>query len=300
MRTAWGLVLSMRPKQWTKNLIIYFALFFTVGDAWSLELINGVLPLLGRATTAFVIFCVLGGGIYLINDSRDIGEDSNHPEKRHRPIASGLVSAWVAGVTAIGLMTVGLVLSFVLDPIFGFVSGTYLVLMIAYTIVLKHVVILDVFSISGGFIIRAVAGAIVIDVPISPWLYACTGLGALLIALSKRRTELSLAGANAKKQRKILAAYSVLVLDQYISVAAMSTLVAYVVYTFTAPNLPDNHAMMLTIPFVGFGMFRYIYLVQVQERGENPEDVLLTDVPLLVSIVLWLGVSLTVLSLFRT
>ena len=298
MRIVYGLILSMRPKQWTKNLIIYFALFFTVGDAWSLELINGLLPLLGRSTIAFFIFCVLGGGIYLINDSRDITEDRNHPEKRNRPIPLGLVSVRVAWTTAVGLLTLGLGLSFLLEPLFGFVSVTYVVLMIMYTVLLKHLVILDVFSISGGFIIRAVAGAIVIDVPISPWLYACTGLGALLIALSKRRTELSLAGGNAQNQRKILAAYSVRVLDQYISVAAMSTLVAYVVYSVTAPNLPDNHAMMLTIPFVVFGMFRYIYLVQVQERGENPEDVLLSDAPLLISIVLWLAVSLAVLSLF--
>ena len=236
----------------------------------------------------------------MINDSRDITEDRNHPEKRNRPIPLGLVSVRIAWTAAVGLLTVGLGLSFVLEPLFGFVSATYVVLMIAYTVLLKHLIILDVFSISGGFIIRAVAGAIAIDVPISPWLYACTGLGALLIALSKRRTELSLAGGNAQNQRKILAAYSVRVLDQYIAVTAMSALVAYVVYSFTAPNLPDNHAMMLTIPFVVFGMFRYIYLVQIQERGENPEDVLLTDVPLLISIVLWLTVSLMVLSLFRT
>ena len=172
--------------------------------------------------------------------------------------------------------------------------------MIAYSLVLKSVVLLDVFTIGSGFVLRVVAGATALDVPISPWLYLCTGLGALFIALTKRRSELASAGDSASKQRDILALYTVAFLDQLTAIVATSALVSYSLYTFTAPNLPDNHAMMLTIPFLTYGLFRYLYLVHIRNLGENPEDIVITDVPMIISIVLWLATGAAILVAFRS
>ncbi len=171
-------------------------------------------------------------------------------------------------------------------------------LTLAYTFALKRVVLLDVLILSSGFVLRAAAGAVVIDVPISPWLYTCTGLGALLIGLGKRRNELTLEGSQAHPTREALEGYNVPVLDQLIAVVAPSTLMAYILYTFTAENLPANHAMMLTIPLVAYGLFRYLYLIHVRNLGESPEEILLTDVPLLLALLLWLAAALGVLVVF--
>jgi 4-hydroxybenzoate polyprenyltransferase len=192
-----------------------------------------------------------------------------------------------------------LVLSFVLEPLFGGVALGYLALMLAYSAALKNVILLDVFSISAGFILRAVAGAAALHVPISPWLYTCTGLGALLIALGKRRSELAQAGDGAGNQRDTLERYTVPLLDQLIAVVAPSTLLAYTLYTFTSPNVPDDHTMMLTIPFVVYGLFRYVYLIHNTSMGESPEEILITDVPLIASIFLWLASAATILVVFR-
>ena len=294
-----GLLLTTRPKQWTKNLIIFFALFFTANEAWDMGDPDVALSLLGKTTLAFFLFCVLSGVVYLINDIFDVEHDRQHPRKRTRPIPSGELPVPVAWVAVVVLTALSLGLSFVLEPRFGWVALIYLIVMTAYTLVFKHLILLDVFSISAGFVLRAVAGAAVLDVPISPWLYICTGLGALLIALAKRRSELSRAGQAAGRQRGTLESYTVPLLDQFIAVIATSTLLAYTLYTFTAPNLPENHEMMLTIPFVVYGVFRYLYLVHVKNLGENPEDILITDIPLIVSIVLWLATAATVLVVFR-
>ncbi len=295
---AKGLLVTTRPKQWTKNLIIFFALFFTANEAWELGDLGVAVSLVGKTTLAFVLFSALSGVVYIVNDIRDVESDRRHPMKRRRPIASRGLPIPAAWLAAIVLATTGLALSFVLEPDFGSVAAIYLATMTAYTLVLKHVILLDVFSISAGFVLRAVAGAAVLDVPISPWLYVCTALGALLIALAKRRSELSNAGDAAPLQRSTLEVYTVPLLDQLIAVVATSTLVAYTLYTFTAENLPDNHSMMLTIPFVIYGLFRYLYLVHVRDLGESPEDILITDVPLIASIVLWLVTAASVLVVF--
>ena len=294
-----ALLLSIRPKQWTKNLLIYFAFFFTISETWKLGEPGAALSLLGETTVAFGLFCALSGAVYVINDIFDIEKDRQHPKKRFRPIASGQLAVPVAWSVATGLSALGLSLSFLLEPLFGWVALGYFVMMVAYSLLLKHLVLLDVFAISGGFVLRAMAGAAVLQVPISPWLYTCTGLGALLIALAKRRSELSLAGGDAGRQRDTLDWYTVPLLDQFIAIVAPSTLVAYTLYTFTAPNLPENHAMMLTIPFVIYGLFRYMFLVHAGNLGENPEDILITDVPLIASIVLWLATAATILVAFR-
>ncbi len=294
-----ALLLATRPKQWTKNLMVYFALFFTVNEAWVIGEPGVALSLVGKTTLAFCLFSALSGVTYLVNDLLDIEKDRQHPKKRLRPIPSGQLPIPVAWTAAAGLATLSLVLSFVLEPRFGLVAATYLMTMMAYSLVLKRVILLDVFAISAGFVLRAVAGAAVLAVPISPWLYTCTGLGALLIALAKRRSELSLAGERAGRQRDTLERYTTALLDQFIAIVAPSTLLAYTLYTFTAPNLPENHAMMLTIPFVVYGLFRYLYLVHVKDLGENPEDILITDVPLIASILLWLATAAAILVVFR-
>ena len=293
------LLLSTRPKQWTKNLIIYFALFFTINEAWDLDDLGAMATLFGKSTMAFVLFSALSGAVYLVNDVFDVDRDRQHPRKRFRPIPSGQLSVSAAWTAAATLAITAMSLSFVLEPIFALVSLIYLGTMVAYTLLLKRIVLLDVFSISAGFVLRAAAGAAVLQVPISPWLYICTGLGALFIALAKRRSELALAGDQAGKQRDSLERYTPAFLDQLIAVMAPSTLLAYTLYTFTAANLPDNHAMMLTIPFVAYGLFRYMYLVHVEKRGENPEDIVLSDVPLIVCMVLWLAAAASVLVVFR-
>ena len=294
-----ALVVSARPKQWTKNLIVFFALFFTAGEAWSLDTPDVAVSFVWRAVAAFAIFSTLSSAVYLINDVLDVDRDREHPRKKLRPIASGALSTSTAWLSAAVLGAVGLGLAFVLEPIFGLVALAYLALMLGYSATLKNFILLDVFSIAGGFVLRAVAGAAVLQVPVSPWLYTCTGLGALLIALSKRRSELVIAGDGAGKQRETLETYTTPLLDQFIAIVAPSTLLAYTLYTFTAPNLPDNSSMMLTIPFVAYGLFRYIYLVHSRDLGENPEDILITDVPLIVSMVLWLATAATVLIAFR-
>ena len=294
-----ALLISARPKQWTKNLLVYFALFFTVSKLWDPSEISRSLSLVSNTTMAFILFSALSSAIYIANDILDKENDRFHPKKRLRPIASGALPTSLGWSTAAILATLSLILSFFIEPLFGWIALGYSVLMIGYSTLLKRVVLLDVFSISGGFVLRAMSGAAVLQVPISPWLYTCTGLGALLIALVKRRSELTVSGDTAGAQRGTLNWYTTSLLDQFIAVVAPSTLLAYTLYTFTAPNLPDNHAMMLTIPFVVYALFRYMFLVHTKGLGENPEDILISDVPLIISILIWLAVAVTILTIFR-
>ena len=295
---AAALVRTVRPRQWTKNLIIYLALFFTINEAWDPHDLGELLSLATRTTLAFMVFCALSGAVYLINDIVDIERDRQHPRKRLRPIAAGQLPvplAWSAGFVLAG---VGLVSAFLLEPLFGGVSVAYVATMVAYSLFLKELILLDVFAISAGFVLRAVAGAAVLTLPISPWLYICTGLGALFLALAKRRGELAQAGDDAGTQRGTLEIYTGELLNQFIGVVATSVMIAYSLYTFTAPNLPENQSMMLTIPFVTYGLFRYMYLVHRKGLGENPEEIVLTDVPLIATIVLWLATAAAVLVVF--
>ena len=293
--TSRALAVALRPRQWSKNLLVYFAFFFTASETRDLEDPGLALSLLGQATLAFILFCALSGAVYVVNDLLDVEQDRRHPRKRLRPIAAGDLSAPVAWGAASTLALVGLGLSFLLEPLFGWVAVGYLLTMALYSAALKHVVLLDVFVVSGGFVLRAVAGAAVLKVPVSPWLYICTGMGALFIVLSKRRSELDLAGERAGSQRQTLQRYTTGILDQFIAIVAPSTLMAYTLYTFTAPNLPDNNAMMLTIPFVVYGLFRYLYVARNRELGESPEEILITDRPLIACVVLWLATAATVL-----
>ena len=283
---ALALFVSLRPKQWTKNGLLYAGLVF------ALKLRQ--LDLLLLATAAFVVFCALSSGIYLINDLVDAKKDYKHPVKRHRPIASGRLPRRVAVGAAVMLLGVGLPSAFLINVPFGLLALGYVALTTAYTFSLKHIVILDIFSLAAGFVLRAVAGAVAVSVPISSWLYVCTLLAALFLGITKRRHELVLLEADAGHFRPILDEYTPELLQQMSAVVTSALVMAYSLYTFSAPNLPQNQAMMLTIPFVIYGVFRYLYLVHVKDAGGSPEEVLLKDKPLLADAILW-GLSCVVI-----
>lgn len=299
-RTSRLLVQACRPRQWTKNLLVYIALFFTVNEAWSLANIGQMVELFGKTTLAFVLFSAISGACYLVNDVADARRDRLHPIKRLRPIASGALPRRRALTAACVLAVAGVASSFLLEPLFGGVAAAYLAATTVYTFVFKRIVVLDVFAIAAGFVLRAVAGAVVIQVPVSPWLYICTGVGALFIALAKRRSEAAAAPERAADQRNTLHWYRRgFLLDLLISLAAGSLVSVYILYTLYARNLPANYSMMLTIPFVTCGVLRYVYLMKAKNAGERPEEVLTTDVPLIVAVVSWLATASTVLVLFR-
>lgn len=275
-----SLLKAMRPKQWTKNVFVFAGLFF---DAKAVQPRH-----LWHCAVAFVLFSLVSGAIYLINDLADIEADRQHPRKRLRPLASGALKVGVARAAAALLLLVTLPAAFLLGVPFGLTITGYAALMIAYTFRLKHVVIIDVMVIAAGFVLRVLAGALVVSVTrFSPWLYVCTTLLALFIALNRRRHELVLLEEQANEHRSVLTDYSLEFIDTATSVVTSTALVAYSLYTFSAPNLPQNHAMMLTIPFVLYGVFRYLYLIHVKRLGGTPEDLVLGDRPLLLTVLLW-------------
>jgi 4-hydroxybenzoate polyprenyltransferase len=279
--------LSLRPKQWTKNAVVFAALVF---DHQLFDLSR-----FATVTGAFFCFCLASSAIYLINDIQDAESDRLHPRKQFRPIAAGLMSPIHAWGLAAVLILVSIAGAAFLRPVFAGVIVGYLVLMMVYTFALKHLVIVDVFSISAGFLLRAIGGAVVLAVPISPWLYVCTILLSLFIGFGKRRHELLLLEDDAGSHRRNLADYSPQLLDQFILISAAATVMAYALYTFTSPSLPDSDAMMLTIPFVLYAIFRYLFLVHRRDEGGSPEQMLLSDVPLLTCIALWGVVVIVIL-----
>ena len=293
------LVLSMRPPQWTKNLLVYAAFFFTLNDHWTFDQPGEAGLLLARATAALLVFTAVSGATYLLNDLADLDRDRLHPRKRCRPLASGALPAPLGAGAAAILGIGGLAGAFALSTQLGIVALAYALLQAAYTLQLKHLVIIDVMALGAGFVLRAVAGAVAIDVPISPWLYACTALGSLFIGFGKRRNELDTLGGESMGTRSSLAQYTIPLLDQLTTIVATATLVAYTLYTVTAEGMPDNNAMLLTVPFVGYGLFRYLFLIHGRNVGESPEEILLTDRPLQATIVLWVASAVVVLLAFR-
>jgi 4-hydroxybenzoate polyprenyltransferase len=269
-------LVALRPRQWTKNALLFAGIVFAaqLGDAWRWL----------DAVAAFAAYCSASSASYLLNDVRDRSYDRAHPIKRSRPIARGELTARQAYALAAAL----LVLAAGLVAPLGLVSlaflGGFLVLQAAYTLRLKHVVLIDVMTIAGLFVVRAAAGAAGVHVRISPWLLLCTALLALFLALAKRRGELVLVGAEATPGRPVLEGYSLALVDQLVSVVAACTVIAYSLYTFTAR---DSKALMVTIPFVVFGVFRYLLLIHRQDLGEEPEEVLLRDRPILACIAAW-------------
>jgi 4-hydroxybenzoate polyprenyltransferase len=279
--TAFPLLQSLRPEQWIKNLVVFAGLGF------GLQLFN--VPALARASAAFVVFCALSGAVYLINDVADREADRRHPLKARRPIAAGEVSPGLALLTAGVLIGASLAVGIWLRPLFGLVAAGYTGLLALYSGPLKHIVIIDVLTIATGFVLRAVAGAVVIFVPISQWLLVCTSLLALFLALSKRRHELVLLADRATGHRPILEEYSPYLLDQMIAVVTASTLMGYAFYT-VSPETAEKFGtelLGLTLPFPLYGIFRYLYLVHQRRGGGSPAEMLLTDRPLLICVALW-------------
>jgi 4-hydroxybenzoate polyprenyltransferase len=249
--------------------------------------LSNPIPLL-RSLAAVLLFCFLSSSVYIINDLLDIEADRQHPIKRNRPIASGKLPVSVA-VAAAALMTVvTLVLAYLLSPTLALIALLYFLMNLAYSTRLKHVALVDVLIIAAGFVLRVGAGVVVINVErFSPWLYVVMTLGALYIGFGKRRAELTLLADKANSHRRVLQGYNLPLLDQLITIVSSSTILTYSLYTFSAPNLPENHVMMLTIPFVLYGVFRYLYLIHVAGKGGEPEELLLTDRPLQIDILLW-------------
>ena len=287
--TIRNIVASLRPTQWTKNVFVAAALIFA-------KKIFDV-PLLLRTLAAIGVFCILSGSHYLFNDVLDIEEDKIHPRKSGRPVAAGLIRPVQALFLAGVLGAASLVLALLLNTGFFFAAATYLVLQIAYSIKLKHVVLLDIFLIASGFVLRVVAGGLVIRVPVSHWLLLCTMLGALFLAIIKRRHELLTLSDMAAAHRPILSEYSFRFLDQMASVVASSAILAYCLYTLSEETIRKigSDRLIYTTPFVVYGIFRYLYLVHQKNLGGNPEDLLFRDGPLFVSIVLWVAASVVII-----
>ena len=275
-----SVIQSMRPKQWTKNFFVFAGLLFTLDSPHPAgDYIKVVL--------AFVVFCLLSGVVYIVNDVRDVQSDRKHPKKSKCPIASGALSARAALVWAAALLVVAAAVSTSLNKAFILAGVAYLVLQIAYTFVLKEIVILDVMAIAFGFVIRAMAGAEAIQVTISAWLFICTILLALFLALAKRRGELVRVEAGMPNSRASLDHYTVPFLDQLIGITSASTIIAYSLYTFFSKTGEMHPFMMATLPFVIYGIFRYLLLIHREADAESPEMLLLTDKPLLIDIGLW-------------
>lgn len=281
-----GLALSTRPRQWPKNLLVLAAVLFSGEYHQGSSLL--------AAVAAAAIFTVATAGLYLLNDAIDAPRDREHPVKRHRPIAAGLVPVGLALGAGIVVSAAALALAAVLAWPFGVALAVYLGLQVGYSLVLKHLVILDLLAIAIGFVIRAVAGALVIEVPVSPWLYTCTFLLALFLAVGKRWAELG-GRTGSSAARPVLDRYTAEFLHTLVVITAAAAPLSYALYTFSAPNLPANHLMMITVPIVLYGILRYVYLLQNNGSGEEPERVLLGDPGILASVVVWVAVSWAIL-----
>jgi 4-hydroxybenzoate polyprenyltransferase len=288
MSTVRALLASLRPRQWVKNLFVFAGVIF------SQQMLT---PLAWTALAAFTIFCGLSGAIYLFNDVADAERDRLHPSKRLRPIASGEVSRPMAAGAAALLLLGSVVAAFRIGTSFGLVALGYAALLTAYSVWLKHVVILDVLTVAAGFVLRAVAGAVAVEVEISGWLLICTILLALFLALGKRRHEYRSLARDAVGHRPILAEYSEGFLDQMISVVTASTVTAYALYTMSPETVTKFHTRLLplTLPFVLYGIFRYLYLLYRRDLGGNPSDLLSTDRALLLDALLWMVATFAII-----
>lgn len=286
-----GLLKTIRPRQWLKNGLVYAPLFFD----GKLTDPNSFL----RTTVAFMLLCMMSGAVYIMNDLVDIENDRQHPRKRNRPLASGQLSPAAAGIFAVLFVIISLAAGYAVEPLFALVLIVYLAMQIAYTFYLKRVVLLDVITVAAGFILRIASGVAVINVErFSPWLYVCTFLLALFLVLGRRRHELILLGQEAGNHRPILSEYTLDLIDRLIGIVTTSAIVAYSLYTFLAEGLPPNHLMMLTIPFVLYAIFRYLYLIHVRHEGGAPEEIFLRDRSMQVDLLLWAGVVFLALYIF--
>ncbi len=278
-------LLSMRPEQWIKNLFVFIPLLFSKN---LFSIVKDV-----QALAGFIIFCTITGCTYIINDLTDLEKDKLHPVKSQRPLPSGRLSKETAGIVAVFLCCAGFSLAFLINAFFGVIVLVYFLLNIGYSIYLKDIVIIDVITIAAGFVLRVVGGAVIISVTASQWLILCTILLSLFLGFSKRRHELILLESTAMNHRRVLEHYSPYFLDQMISVVTASTLICYALYTMSKETVEKlgTSKLIYTIPFVLYGIFRYLYLVHQKEKGGSPTEVMLTDKPMIINVMLWIITS---------
>ena len=271
---------EMRLHQWIKNTFVLIPLVFD-RQLFSIE------PLF-RTIMGFFLFCFVSSSVYLINDIMDVDADRKHPKKKFRPIASGALPIPIAIIAAIILVSISVIGGYFLSRSFLLILLIYFLINLAYSLKLKHIPLLDVLIIAAGFVLRVAAGVSIIQVErFSPWLYVVTTVLALFFGLGKRRGELATIQQNNNEQRKVLDGYTIPLLDQLITIISATTIISFSLYTFSAPNLPNNHAMMLTIPFAIYGIFRYLYLIQVKNEGGAPDELVLSDRPLQITFLLF-------------
>lgn len=286
--TVAGLLWLLRPKQWTKNLLLFAALLFSFEEIRSETIISTV--------AGFILFSLVAGCVYILNDYVDRERDRQHPVKKNRPIASGQVNPLHALLFGIVLLVLSIGLAIVLNPLFGVLCIFYFVLNVSYSFVLKHLVILDVMAIAAGFVLRAIAGGLLIHVPFTPWFLICAMLLSLFLAIGKRRHELALLEDNTGSHRKVLDQYSVTLLDQLNTIVTTATIISYSLFTFTSDRTIH---LMWTIPFVIYGMFRYLYLIHMKNLGGSPDRVLFEDKPILITVILYVVSVIFILAVFE-
>lgn len=290
-KPAIALLTAMRPYQWPKNGIVFAAFVFSAGEAWRLQAPDTWWPLLWRTAALFGLWCLVASAIYLLNDIQDRELDRVHPRKRHRPIASGEISTKTAATTALALAAFAIPLAFVLDLVAGSVLAGYAGVMVAYSAGLKAVPVLDIIILCTGVVARAVGGAAAIDVQISPWLYVCSSFAALFFATSKRWAESRQFGADAGNHRPSLARYPGDLLNQLLNISAGTALVSYALYTIESKNVPEDGRMALTIPFVAFALFRYLFLLNGPRKTDAPDQIMFTDLQIILAVIAFVAVA---------
>ncbi len=292
-----ALLRALRPYQWVKNALVLLPFVFAINLAWSPDDLDSVVGLLLRVAVTAAAFCALSSAVYLLNDLMDRKADRNHPVKRLRPIASGQITVPVAMSVMVVLLLVGLAVMTRVSYLLGGIGLLYGAINLAYSLGAKRLALVDVLLVASGYVIRAVAGALVIGVLPSPWLYTTTAAAALFIVLGKRYAEVRLAEDNPGVQRPVLRHYPVPFVSQLLIIAAATALVSYTLYTVEAANLPDNNTMLLTIPLVVFGLFRFLYLVHTRSDAEYPEVLIIRDFPMILSLAVWMGAAALILML---
>lgn len=283
-----GLFRLLRPKQWTKNLLLFAALLFSFEEIRAETILATLL--------GFILFSFVAGCVYILNDFVDRDRDRQHPVKKYRPMASGQVNPSHALLFGIILLILSVGTAFMMNPLFGVLCIVYFLLNVSYSFVLKHLVILDMMTIAAGFVLRAIAGGVLIHVPFTPWFLICTMLLSLFLAIGKRRNELTLLEGNTGSHRKVLDNYSITLLDQFNTIVTTATIISYSLFTFTSDRTIH---LMWTIPLVIYGMFRYLYLIHMKSQGGSPDRVLFEDKPILITVILYVISVVTIFTIFE-
>ncbi|CAM4244985.1 decaprenyl-phosphate phosphoribosyltransferase [Paenibacillus xylanexedens] len=286
--TVSGLIRLLRPKQWTKNLLLFAALLFSFEEIRTETILATLL--------GFILFSLVAGCVYILNDFVDRDRDRQHPVKKYRPMASGQVNPSHALMFGIILLILSVGTAFMMNPLFGVLCIVYFLLNVSYSFVLKHLVILDMMTIAAGFVLRAIAGGVLIHVPFTPWFLICTMLLSLFLAIGKRRNELTLLEGNMGSHRKVLDNYSITLLDQFNTIVTTATIISYSLFTFTSDRTIH---LMWTIPLVIYGMFRYLYLIHMKNQGGSPDRVLFEDKPILITVMLYVISVITIFAIFE-